>query len=448
MTAQSGKGEVVSVLLALEQEKATGVLDFRAEDVLTRVFVEDGVPVFAEAGSHGETLGNVLVREQVITQAQFAAVVRRMTDALVDDENVRFGEVVVELGILSQEDLERALTAQVEKKIIGCVQRGEGEWSFEAKSLGEVPRRKAPVRSLLLDAAANFPAERAAAIASPETFPRVSVPPATIAENFGVEPAELEALRKLDGTRALKDVMAEAPNVDAGALVSALKLGGAVELLDKPADPPPETETATVSATGRRRAFANAKAIQRDKAKASIERFIREREAPLPKARNEREATLFAEDEFQSGRRLLAQGKLDEARAKLERAASLAPKIDLYRLYADFAESRGPSGFEDLAHTKKLAIQMVRGDAEQPFAYYVLGYLALSEHDTSAAKKFFKQAFKLDPELVDAGRQVRLLELRPAETPVAAKSNRTMILAAALALIVIVAIASFVLLKK
>jgi len=444
---RTGRSDVVSILLALDGEKATGVLEFRSADVVTRIFVDAGVPVSAEAGAHGETLGNVLVREQIISQEQFAAVVRRMTDALVDDENVRFGEVVVELGILSKEDLERALTAQVEKKIIGCVHRGEGEWSFEAKSLGDMPKHPTPVRTLLLDAAANFSEERVEEIASAESFPRVSLPPASIAEDFGIDDAELEALKKLDGTRALKDVMAEAPNVDAGALVSALKLGNAVELLEKPGEAPPKTEAAPVSATGRRRAFAHAKAVSREKAKASIERFIREREAPLPKARNEREATLFAEDEFQSGRRLLAQGKFDAAHAKLDSASSLAPTIDLYRLYADFAESRGPSGFKDLARTKKLALKMVRGDAEQSFAYYVLGYLALSEHDANAAKKLFKQAFKLDPELVDAGRQVRLLEIRPPETAAGQPSKRAVVLAGVFVLLVVIA-AAVVLLKK
>src|SRR5580700_7767768 len=127
MAENSGRSDIVEALLSLERDKRTGALDFRAEGVLTRIFVDRGVPVFAEAGVLGETLGHVLVREQIMTDKQFAAVVRKMTDAIIDDENVRFGEVVVELGILTREELDNALVTQVEKKIMGCVHRGVGD---------------------------------------------------------------------------------------------------------------------------------------------------------------------------------------------------------------------------------------------------------------------------------------------------------------------------------
>lgn len=231
-------------------------------------------------------------------------------------------------------------------------------------------------------------------------------------------------------------------------MLAALALGGAIEQLESPAQKAaPGPAAAAVAATGRRRAFPT-KPVARDKARAAVERFVREREAPLPKARNEREATLFAEDEFHSGRRMLAQGNFEGAREKLVSAANLAPTISLYQLYADLARSRTPAGFADAQATKKLAIQMIKEDPGQSFAYYVLGYVALSEKETEPAKRFFRQAFKLDPELVDAGRQARLLELRPADADAATPgSRRTLALAGVLVLIVVVAIAVLALRK-
>jgi len=464
VSAKTGKSDVVSILLSLERERATGVLEFRAERVVTRVFVEGGTPVFAEAGTHGETLGNVLLRARVITQEQFAAVVRRMTDALVDDENVRFGEVVVELGILTKDDLEQALATQVDKKIIGCVHRGEGEWSFEesASRVAEVPHHLSPVRALLVGATRMFEDERVEAMVALERFPRALGAAATIAEEFGLEDEGLALVEKLDGARAMKDVVAEAGAADARALVAALVLGGAVELLDAPSEKRTPSIAAPASTSGNRKSM-RAKLVARDKAKAAIDRFIREREAPLPTARNEREATLFAEDEFQSGRRLLDSGQFEAASAKLASAASLAPDVALYALYQEFAESRAKGAFVDAVATKRRAIQMVKEDPEQAFAYYVLGHLALADGDVAAAKKFFRHAFKIDPELVDAGRQARLLEMRgddakpvvaaaphahaseasPAKPtkPAKAGASRTLVLAGALALVVVVAIA-------
>ena len=447
MTDESGRGQVVSVLLALEGERASGVLDFRAADVPTRVFVEEGTPIFAEAGTHGETLGNVLVRERMITEEQFAAVVRRMTDALVDDENVRFGEVVVELGLLSKEEVESALATQVEKKIIGAIHRGEGEWTFAAgrDRVEGVARHPSPVRTLLLDAAANFSEERVAALVPGDRFPRTARPTADVARDYGLDPAELAIVQRLDGTRSAREI-------DAGPLLAALVLGGAVEMRERPAETSaPAAAVASITATGRRRAFVRTQSIARERAKASIERFIREREAPLPKARNEREATLFAEDEFQSGKRLLAQGNVEAARAKLASAVELAPAVTLYRLHKEFADSRTPAGFADAAATKKLAMQTIKEDPEQAFAFYVLGHLALGDRESAATKRFFKQAFKIDPELVDAGRQARLLELRPGSVPdkagAASGSRRALILAVALAVVVLAAVAAFALKK-
>ena len=408
---RTGESDIIDVLLALEGERATGVLEFRAEDVLTRVFVERGVPVFAEAGVLGETLGHVLVREKILTTDQFAAVVRRMTDSLVEgNEHARLGEIIVELGMLERHELDAALTTQVEKKLIGCVHRGKGAWSFkpDAEAVGEVAHHPTPIRAVLLDACELWSEQRVSEIVDANRFPRLVTNIVTIANDFGLDDRELAIAKSLDGTRT-------ASAVDAPVLLCALLCGRAIELLDAPSAEPIKPGE-PVTATGRRRAF-RSRALAREKAKSAIENLVREREAPLPPPRSERESQMFAEDEFQTGKRLLAQGKADAALPKL-RAAAERTNAPLYRLYEDFAESRARGSFVNAAATKKIAIQIAKEDPENAFAHYVLGFLALEEKQPGAARRFFVHAYKLDPELVDAGRQVRLLEMRK-ETPAA-----------------------------
>jgi tetratricopeptide (TPR) repeat protein len=254
----------------------------------------------------------------------------------------------------------------------------------------------------------------------------------------------------------------------------ALKMGGAVELLSELAEKPSPSIANPVAATGRRRA---AKSVARDKANAAVERFIRARKAPLPAPRNEREASLFAEDEFQAGKRLFLQGKLDEARAKLKLAVEHSPDVALYRLYDDLVDSRSRGHFLDAVATKRLAVQIAKEDSECAFAYYVLGYIAIDEGSGVSAKRLFRQAFKLDPDLVDAGRQARLLEMRGDEKalktatpfheivptlmrtakaeakPVTAapkatpQNKRTLVLAGVLVLVVVAAVVVLALLK-
>lgn len=419
---RAGRGGIVETLLALEREGATGALEFRAEGVLTRIFVQRGLPAFAESGVLGETLGHVLVREQIITDRQFAAVVRKMTDAIIDDENVRFGEVTIELGILTREDLDAALATQVERKIMGCVHRDVGEWTFNPSSdVSHLTQREVPIRTLLVDAAKLLPDTRIQALLGLDhtTYPRVTQGIAKIAEDFGLESDELAALELLDGTRETKTLVATAPEMnatgsstaDVTALLAALAMGGALELLDKPAERAPPSVASPVAATGRRRAM-RSKAGAREKANAAVERFIRARKAPLPAPRNEREASLFAEDEFQAGKRLFFQGKLEEAHGKLKIAVERSPDIALYKLYDNLVDSKVRGHFLDAVATKKIAIQVAKEDSECAFAYYVLGYVALGEGSAVSAKRLFRQAFKLDAELVDAGRQARLLEMR------------------------------------
>jgi tetratricopeptide (TPR) repeat protein len=427
--SSSGRGDIVETLLALEREGATGALEFRAESVLTRIFLERGVPVFAEAGVLGETLGHVLVREQILTAQQFAAVVRKMTDAIIDDENVRFGEVVVELGILTREELDNALVTQVEKKIMGCVHRGVGDWSFDSSSdVARVAHRQIPIRALLVDAAKLLPENRIDTILALDQarYPHITEDIAKIADEFGLEEDELAALSRVDGTHDANVLITTAPSVqesqtDMGALMAALVMGGAVELLPEAGEKAPPSAPIPVTATGRRRASLppQAKAAAREKAKDAVERFMRTRKAPLPAPRNDREATLFAEDEFQSGKRLFFQNKVSEARTKLNLAVEHAPAVALYQLYADLADSRVRGNFIDPVATKKLAVQIAKEDSECAIAYYVLGYIAIGEGSVDSAKRLFRQAFKLDPEIVDAGRQVRILEMRKDDHPLA-----------------------------
>ncbi len=419
-------GDIAKALLELERDKKTGVLEFRAEGVLTRVFVDDGIPVLAEAGVLGETLGHVLVREQIITNDQFAAVVRKVTDAIVDDdnENVRFGEVLVELGFLTQQDVTNALATQSEKKIIGCVTRGVGEWSFEeSRDVKHATRHGTPIRGLLVDAAALLPAQRVESVLAldTDTFPCTLETAAKLAEDYGLDEREVVALNQLDGTRSTKSVLDATSDVEMHALLVALVMGGGVELLSKKGAKTPPAATRPVTVSGRHRAI-RIKMVADDKPKVAPE-SLRPRAQSLRPARNDREATLFAEDEFQSGKRLFGEGKFAEAHAQLVLACERSPHIQLYRLYEQFVGSRAQRGFADLAETKALAIQMVKEDAECAFAHYVLGYVALEEASQDAAKRFFTHAFRLDPQLLDAGRQARLLDKRQDRTRTSAPTT-------------------------
>ena len=108
------------ILVDLGERAETGVLEIRAEGVCTSIHLNRGNPVFAEGGSLHHTLGRLLLRGGEISESEYVRVIERMTETLVDNEPLRMGEVLVELGMLTPNDVYDALVQQVSEKIVGC----------------------------------------------------------------------------------------------------------------------------------------------------------------------------------------------------------------------------------------------------------------------------------------------------------------------------------------
>jgi hypothetical protein len=229
---------VVEPLLALEREDVTGILEFRAQGITTRIYARDGELVFADAGTLGETLGRMLIRCGRLTEEQVAAVIRRMTDALVDNEHVRFGEIVVEYGFLTFDELGIALTQQVKEKIMGCVHRGPGEWTFskDDERVDEVGTYVVRTRPLLVEAAVHLPERRIETVLhlDENRYPEIVAPESVIVEEFELSKAEAGLLKELDGTSSVHFILAKAPSMNLAPFIAALVLGGGLELRAAP----------------------------------------------------------------------------------------------------------------------------------------------------------------------------------------------------------------------
>jgi len=80
MTAHGGNAySLVEAVSELIVDRRTGVLDVRADGVGTRIYFAAGKPVFAEDDAPGETFGRLLMRQGVITNAEFVRVIDAMT---------------------------------------------------------------------------------------------------------------------------------------------------------------------------------------------------------------------------------------------------------------------------------------------------------------------------------------------------------------------------------
>lgn len=106
-------------------EKATGLLHLQHGDSKKIVYFKDGYPIFTRSNVLSECLGRMLVSEGLITQVDCDQSVER------SNESGRLqGTVLIEMGLLTPQDLHGALIRQVTKKLLSTFAWTSGTWQF------------------------------------------------------------------------------------------------------------------------------------------------------------------------------------------------------------------------------------------------------------------------------------------------------------------------------
>lgn len=438
---------LVRSLLALRKERRSGVLTVQTEGVRTFVYLDQGTPVFAEEGTHGETLGRLLLRQGKLTQAQYVEVIGKMTDAFVINEQLRFGEVCVELGYLTEDQVAKAIADQVRWKIVRVFQRTETTWEFEESlsRLEDIGRFPMTLESLVLDAVRWIDDEQkielglGTALDKRMKVEKAILPLVVGAFDLGDE--EEKFVAALDGAKTLREVFATpaALNVDARAIATALLMTRALQPAgtpplatpDKPFVPvklPLSTPTRSAPTAPTPAAAvpvqskpipppAEKKIVRPQVTKAS--QILRALEAqrvkaePMRSPTSEHEAKLLGERVFQKGLAHLHDGRYAQAAPFFEQASKMLPQSEEYKLYARWCaiRSRGEPGHALIRQElKRLATAASKTDPNLGFAYAVLGEIAMDEGEPAQAFRHLLRATKLDPNLLDAQRQLRIVE--------------------------------------
>jgi curved DNA-binding protein CbpA len=130
-TEETGDLKAISypnLLVSLYRDKRTGVLTI-ISGVRFKIYFTDGVPVFAEEGDVETALGRMLLDSGRISKADYKGVV----DIAVK-KRLRFGDALVEMGVVSPHELNSFLELQVREKIIRGFNYTQGKYSFKPKS--------------------------------------------------------------------------------------------------------------------------------------------------------------------------------------------------------------------------------------------------------------------------------------------------------------------------
>jgi hypothetical protein len=231
---------VISALLEIRRNEHNGVLEIEAEGVCTVVYVARGVPVFAEEGTLGETLGRLLLRERVLTQEQYARIIDRMTASVMGAEQMRFGEVALALGFLTAEQVNEALAKQVRRKIVRCIEAHGSACTFRegADQLEGIARYPCLIEALILrTVCATFDEARVARTleGTASRYPHLLESSEQLSRRFKMDPAETAFVEEIDGSRtALQLIYTTAlGGLHASQVLAVLALAGALTFRER-----------------------------------------------------------------------------------------------------------------------------------------------------------------------------------------------------------------------
>ncbi|QUV84844.1 DUF4388 domain-containing protein [Chloracidobacterium aggregatum] len=113
------------IIRDLHLTRRTGLLRLTRDRELRAVFVEQGDLVFALSNLPHERLGDFLLARDLITREQYEAAVQK------PNAKQRFGQVLVEMGVMSRETVETHAHQHLTEIILAAFEWERGEFVFE-----------------------------------------------------------------------------------------------------------------------------------------------------------------------------------------------------------------------------------------------------------------------------------------------------------------------------
>jgi len=114
-------------LLALGQK--TGCLSIADRSNFGYIYFDKGRICYASIVNRRDRLGDILVKHQKITSNQLDAAIHRQSK----ERDKKLGEILVGMGVISQEDLERYMRVQIEESVYYLFTWTQGTFNFESE---------------------------------------------------------------------------------------------------------------------------------------------------------------------------------------------------------------------------------------------------------------------------------------------------------------------------
>src|SRR2546425_8120656 len=116
------------VLQLLSLGQKTGCLSIADRSNFGYIYFDKGRICYASIVNRRDRLGDILVKHEKIVQAQLDAAIERQAK----ERDKKLGEILVDVGSISQPDLERYMRVQIEESVYYLFTWTQGTFNFEA----------------------------------------------------------------------------------------------------------------------------------------------------------------------------------------------------------------------------------------------------------------------------------------------------------------------------
>ena len=199
------------ILETVFRYRVPGVLTASAEGIEKKIFMVGGTIIFATSSDRSDSLGAFLRRRRRINTAEHLAGEKEL---LADGGSRRYGSVLVQLGLLSDQELHEAVTEQVREILWSVFDWEKGEVTFEVGQFraDELIQLHIPTPQSILDGIKRMrDPKRCVGRLGPSwtIFEKGPSPPE--AAELELSSAESQFLLRVDGTKTLRDLVGLGP---------------------------------------------------------------------------------------------------------------------------------------------------------------------------------------------------------------------------------------------
>jgi two-component system, OmpR family, response regulator len=209
-TGDLGEEPLPEILRTIHHYRVPGVVTATSGDVVKKIYLMGGNVIFATSSDLRDSLGAYLKQSALVSSAEL----RLSVDRIDPSHGKRHGELLVEMGVLTPEQLRQIVTEQVKAILYSVFSWEKGGVTFEVGRFrkDELIQLDVPTPQAIADGIRLLPEPRRVVLRlgpSWTVFDRGEVSVETCGVSWS--PAELKLLSLVDGRRTLRDLITAGP---------------------------------------------------------------------------------------------------------------------------------------------------------------------------------------------------------------------------------------------